>query len=68
MAAEDEVQHASACYPAALTPTQKRHVGPVALGAAALACVGMASSLLGAPTETSAAPFGVRPFQRVSAN
>jgi hypothetical protein len=62
MAATDKVKHASDRFAAPLTRTKKRRAGPVALGVAALVCVGLAGSMLGAPTETSAAPFDVHPF------
>jgi len=64
MAAEDmvQLQRASDRFAAALTCAKKRLADPVAMWVAALVCVSLASSMLVAPTESSAAPFGVRPF------
>jgi streptogramin lyase len=62
MAARHEAQIASARFSATLTRLKNGRVGRVALGAVVLVCVGLASSLLGAPIDTSAATSGVGPL------
>jgi hypothetical protein len=62
VAAEGAVQQASARFSAAVTRLKQERVGRGAVGVAVLGCVGVASSLLGAPSATSAAPSGGRPF------
>jgi hypothetical protein len=62
MAAVDTAKQASDRFAAALTRTKNRLTGPVAMRVAALMCVGLASAVLGVPTDTAATHIGLRPF------